>query len=58
MEAVLAQNIVSSNYFRHELLEWPDAADLLGEARSKVTHLEPWAPGAYQRVWLEVCATG
>ena len=45
METVLAQNIVGSNYFKWDLLEWPNAADLLGEARAKVTHLEPWAPG-------------
>ena len=45
MEAILAQNIVVSNYFQRELLEWPDAADLVGEARERVTHVEPYAPG-------------
>src|SRR4051812_18197504 len=45
MDPVLAQNIVSCNYFKWELLEWPDFGDLLPEARAKVTHVEPWAPG-------------
>ena len=45
MEAILAQNIVASTYFKRDLLEWPDCADLVTEAREKVTHVEPFAPG-------------
>jgi hypothetical protein len=49
LDPVLAQNIVASNYFKWELLEWPDPADLLPEAKAKVTHVEPYAPGTYVR---------